>query len=525
MQQTPKFEIRRYLTLCLRRKWWVIVACILSVFAGIGYLYLAPKIYKATTLVLLEPQSIPEAFVKSTLTESMEGRLSTISQQIGSRTNIERIVKDFHLSGNKADGKLERIVQIAGERFPFIRDVISSRQQGSAYEQTSLNDMIERIRRNLQVNVRAGSGGREQNMSFEVTFEWNDQSVVAPVTNAIVGRFIEDNLNTREEVASNTTDFLDTATSSLRSELEGREKELETFRKQNMGMLPDQLQSNISILDQLKGQALALEARMEHERQQSMLLKSQEEIVHAERNVVESSMRAAQGSTSGPTRGTQMTLAQLTSGSLEDLEAELSRMRSMYTEKHPDIVALERRIEELKKQGDSSAVRPASIPSGSSRNRVDLQLGSMSANIDAYKKQIQEVNEQIELYKQRVERAPQIEVELSKVLRGYETVRQRYDNLLSRKLDAKMAEELERRKKGAQFRVLDPAVMPPKPFKPNPVKVMMMVLAAGLGLGFGLAYLREISDPAFFSPEDLEAYLKTQVIVSLPTVGRKARFE
>ena len=149
----------------------------------------------------------------------------------------------------------------------------------------------------------------------------------------------------------------------------------------------------------------------------------------------------------------------------------------------------------------------------------------MNSAVESYKKQIQTVQEQIELYKQRVERAPQIEMELNKVLRGYETVRQRYDALLSRKLDSKMSEELERRKKGAQFRVLDPAVRPPSPFSPNPVRILLMALVAGLGLGFGLAYVREMVDPAFYSPEDLEAYLKTEVIVSLPTVARKAHSE
>jgi polysaccharide chain length determinant protein (PEP-CTERM system associated) len=518
-----KFDIKPYMNLCVRRKWWIISPLIFTALAGMVYLYLCPRTYKATTLVLLEPQRIPESYVKSTLTETMEGRLSTINQQISSRTNIERIVKDFHLGAKRLDDKLERILQIVEERFPFIQRVVAGWQPSPADEQLSLDELVQQIRKNLEVHMRTGSGTREQNMSFEISFEWNDQDVVAPVTNAVVARFIEDNLAAREEVASSTTDFLDGESASIRSELEARERELETFRKQNMGMLPDQLQSNISILEQLREQARTLESRMEQERQQAMFLRSQEAIARADRSAAESSMRVERGTTRTPARDTQMTLTQLTSGSLEDLEAELSRLRAMYTEKHPDIIAIQRRIEELKKEGYGYASRPGGVPSSSSRDRMDLQLAKADSSIETYKKQIQEVNEQIELYKKRVERGPQMEVELNKITRGYETVRQRYDALLSRKLDAKMSEELERRKKGAQFRVLDLAVRPPKPFKPDPMKIVLMTLVAGLGLGFGLAYVREMLDPAFYSPEDLETYLKTKVIMSLPTVGRGAR--
>jgi uncharacterized protein involved in exopolysaccharide biosynthesis len=262
---------------------------------------------------------------------------------------------------------------------------------------------------------------------------------------------------------------------------------------------------------------------MDSERQQAMFLRSQQEIARAERSTAALAANAERGGTPGAARATQLTTAQLTSGSLEELQTELDRMRGIYTDKHPDVIALERRVEELKKQGGSSSARPDALPPGSARDGVGLQLATISGNIEGYKKQIEQVNEQIELYKQRVERAPQIEMELNKILRGYETVRQRYDNVLSRKMDAKMAEELERRKKGEQFRVLDLAVRPPLPFKPDPLRTMLMALAAGLGLGFGLAYLREMLDPAFYSPEEIEVYLKTEVIATLPTADKEAR--
>jgi uncharacterized protein involved in exopolysaccharide biosynthesis len=108
---------------------------------------------------------------------------------------------------------------------------------------------------------------------------------------------------------------------------------------------------------------------------------------------------------------------------------------------------------------------------------------------------------------------------LNKILRDYTTARERYDGLLSKKMDAKMAEQLEKRRKGEQFRVLDPAVKPLKPVKPDPIKIMLGALAAGLGLGCGLAYLREMLDACFYSPEDLEEFIGIPILVNIPDVN------
>jgi capsular polysaccharide biosynthesis protein len=105
---------------------------------------------------------------------------------------------------------------------------------------------------------------------------------------------------------------------------------------------------------------------------------------------------------------------------------------------------------------------------------------------------------------------------MTKIMRDYDTVRARYDSLAAKRLDAKMSEELERRQKGEQFRVLDPAIKPEKPFKPDIMKAMIMAAIAGLGLGCALAFAREAMDPCFYSPEEVEAYLGANILLSIP---------
>ncbi|MGV8056435.1 MAG: GumC family protein [Smithellaceae bacterium] len=523
MIQTPKLELRPYLNLSMRRKWSIILPLVFSIFGGVGYLSVCPRIYRASTLILLEPQSIPESFVRSTVSETMEGRLRTISQQINSRTNLEKIIHDFQLDRQPPGEKLNKAIGAIRRHLPFMEQPHPSDQLEQNNERLLLLTLVDEMKKNLELNTRgaSASGGREQSTAFEISFAWHNQELVAPVVNAIAGKFIEENLNAREEMAISTTDFLDKETASLRGELEAREKDLEAFKKEHIGMLPDQLESNINILNQLRDQMSSLERTAIQERQQAMFLQTQEELARAERNEAASPARPEQGGTTGPRGQSQiMTSEQFTSGSLDELETELRRLSSTYTEKHPDIISLKRRIEALKKEGKSTEGAPSGAVSTSSRGRAGLHTGTVNANIESYRRQIEEVQKQIESYKQRVERTPQVEMELNKILRGYETVRQRYDSLLSRKLDAKMAEQMEKRKKGEQFRILDPAVKPPKPYKPSIPKVLFVTLAAGLGLGFGLAYLREAMDPCFYNPEELEAYLDTHVILCLPVAEK-----
>ncbi len=79
-----------------------------------------------------------------------------------------------------------------------------------------------------------------------------------------------------------------------------------------------------------------------------------------------------------------------------------------------------------------------------------------------------------------------------------------------------MAVSMERKQKGEQFRVVDPAKIPSRPVEPDLKKMILLTLALGLGLGGGLAFLIETMDTSFKIPEEVENELKLPVLVSMP---------
>ena len=110
--QVQKIDLWPYISIVFRRKWWIVFAFLFSITAGLGYYKLAPRTYQATTLILVEPQKVPDSYVEPVVSDTVESRLYTITQQIHSRTNLEKIIEQFRLDSkpeNAGNDFIERI--------------------------------------------------------------------------------------------------------------------------------------------------------------------------------------------------------------------------------------------------------------------------------------------------------------------------------------------------------------------------------------------------------------------------------
>ncbi|MBI3084279.1 MAG: hypothetical protein HYY88_00845, partial [candidate division NC10 bacterium] len=134
-------------------------------------------------------------------------------------------------------------------------------------------------------------------------------------------------------------------------------------------------------------------------------------------------------------------------------------------------------------------------------------------------------------YQQRVENAPKWEQEFQQVLRDHETLKELYASLLKRYEDAQLAESVEQRQKGGQFRILDPAIPPREPAAPNRLRLILTGLALSLGLAAGSVLLAERLDASFHTVGELRAFSPLPVLVSIPRIptpadrrGQRRRF-
>jgi Uncharacterized protein involved in exopolysaccharide biosynthesis len=128
------------------------------------------------------------------------------------------------------------------------------------------------------------------------------------------------------------------------------------------------------------------------------------------------------------------------------------------------------------------------------------------------------ISAQVNKYLGRIEQTPAREQDMAGLLREYESTKKDYETLLNKSQGAQQAENLEKRQKGEQFKVIDPAKVPEKPFTPDVPKILLIGLFAGLAGGLALAFVREQMDRSFYDSADVELSLGIKVLATIPEI-------
>jgi polysaccharide chain length determinant protein (PEP-CTERM system associated) len=362
---------------------------------------------------------------------------------------------------------------------------------------------VAKLRQSIDVQIRRTDSRTPS--SFEISFEGQDPATVRDVTAGLANLYIDHNYRRRAEQAAGTLQFLDRELERVREALRQKEELVRQFKEKHYGLLPEQMENNSRILAQVQQQLASLSTSLERAEDRKVLLQTQS-----------SSLTETSGSTPN---------------TLEGLRQELQRLQSRYSDKHPDVVRIKRLIAAAEKgeqpSGGQAAIgeaagsgRPTDTQRFISVQQRDLstQLKLVEREILALRQEKEKTQTEIQDYRHRIESGPKIEQMFVELRRDYQQANDNYQSLLQRKMQAQLAENLEQTQKGEQFKILDAAAVPRTPFKPNVLKLIAMGLMAALGSGFGLAFLREFLDQAFWSRKEVEGVLGVPLLVTVPFI-------
>lgn len=271
------------------------------------------------------------------------------------------------------------------------------------------------------------------------------------------------------------------------------------FKERYMGELPQQMQANLATLEQLNGQLrLNNDSQVQVSERRAALAKQLQE---SEGGVVDGPRTAAER--------------------LAALHKQLGELRARFSDKYPDVIrvrteiaALEREVKDGEGAPEPDRVRPVSphvLQLRQALDEVGLQGGALRAEAESLRRTIA-------LYQQRVENAPKREQEFQGLSRDYETGKDLYRSLLVRQKEAELAESMEQRQKGEQFRIIDPATVSEEPSAPNRGRLVLIGLVLALGAALTAMVVAEQNDTSFHAPEDLHAATRTPVLVSIPRI-------
>jgi polysaccharide chain length determinant protein (PEP-CTERM system associated) len=514
-------DVRHYLEIGLRRKWYIIVPLFFSVGISFCVYQGLPKVYRASALIVAQPQRISEHLARPMMKDmdSVTNQLNTITHESLNQTHLEKVIQELNLYA----------------------DLRSS---------ASMEGIVEIMRRAIEVKIEGKMQyGQSQNY-FSISYEGRDPKEVMTVANKLTSLFIEENQKDREQQAKRTSDFLVKELEALEDALKKKEQAIRHLKEDNMGQLPDQLEANLRTLERLQQQLQTTSENIRTAEDRAILLRSQiEQILERERKHTSRIVRQ------DPVSETEKVAADdgpedslITQ--YKELKRELAVAQSKYTASHPDVIDLKKKIaklepkvtELLENQKIQREVQIAELKSSrdsAGTNSLSLRLSSpiLESTLANYADQYNEaqletrrlkaeeknLKEQIASYRKRVEETPRWEQELAVLTRNYDLMKANYQSLLDKKVEAEMSENLERGQQSDRFKVVDPARIPLRPARPNLMKILLGGLLFGFVSGIVLAWFRESFDESFHTVSEVEGYLQLPVIATIPNLEEEEK--
>ncbi len=530
MEQKTK-NLGDYLQFIRRRRWQMLVPIILLTAIGGSIAYSLAPVYRSTATILIEEQEVPTDLVRSTVTSYADQRIQTIKRQILSRSTLLKVIDQYSL-------------------YPRLR--------GKATTEA----LLKRFADDVQIEVisadvvdrRTGQQTRAT-IAFTLAYDGETPPLAQIVANELTSLFLAENLRTRERSAQETTAFLQKEGESLSSRIETLEKKIANFKHQAGGALPELNQVNIQLMNQFDRELLNADREVRSLEERKIYLEGQLAILKPNTPMISS-----------------------TGERILDTEERLKALRAQYVSSgallslnHPDMIKMKREIEALEKAtGESSAAdvlykklteertnlaalterfgekHPdvlrsrkvvASLEDEIRRTRperkvevapenpayilIQSQLSSTANDLKSMRSTQASLKQRVAEIAGRLEKTPMLEQQYLDLTRDRESSVQKYNEIRSKLLGAKVAEGLEAEGKGERFSLIDPPALPEKPEKPNRPAILLltMVFAMVGGVGYGAAV--ESLDHAVYTAEQIWEITEVSPLAVVPYIQNK----
>jgi polysaccharide chain length determinant protein (PEP-CTERM system associated) len=473
-----------------RRRWMILVPVVLAAAATAIWSLGQPDEYRSETTLLIVPPSGAGNLVSEKGVVPIEDRLYTIRQQVVSRDRLMELIDSADL-------------------YPELR-----RTRPTA-------DVADRMRKDVDIQIVKGNPRRIDGNFFKIGFVSTNPQTAAMVTNRLADLLVRENADDRKNAARAATSFIEGQLTEARNKLEAQEAKVEAYRQRFSSEQPSMLQSNLEAIRRTETQLQNLEAALSAERGQHVALESM--IAAAETPMPPGAgpePRRRPAEVSGASVGVQLDAAR---NELKTLELQL-------TPEHPDVVRAQRRIHELEdraraegvpQSADGDLLSAAEIARRQRVQELQGQLKSLDQQIADKEQNLPRLKQAIAMYQGRVDATPTHESELTSLTRDQATLQAVYQKLLSDRENSGIATSLEA-DQTERFKVIEPAQVPTKPFRPNRPEWVFLGGLFGLGLGIGLVALFEYRDSSLRTDHDVLAALGLPVLAMIPVMHTSA---
>jgi succinoglycan biosynthesis transport protein ExoP len=521
-------NLRHYITVLQRRKAVIVFTAGLLLLLSLAAAVLWPPTFKSTATILIEEQEVPAELVHSTITSYADQRIEMIKQQVMSRSSLWKVVEQYNLyAGMRKENPTEEVIK------RFIKDI--------EVEVISA-DVIDKRTHNAT----------KATIAFTVSYNSGAPDTAQRVANELTSLFLGENLKSRERQAQETTTFLRQEAESLAAHIEEVEAKLATFKQRAAGALPELMPLNLQMMNQadrelmdLDQQIRSLEERKSYLDGELATIKPNTPILSVTGERILDSVERLRGlraeyagvaANLSPDHPDVIKMKQEISAleretganpeteevakQLVDARARQATLADRLGENHPDVLQTQRTIvaleRELRRIGASAGNKPMQRPENPAYINIQAQLNSVNSSLQALKTSRTTVKQRLQDYAKRIERTPALEPDYLTLARDRDTSSQKYQEIRSRLLEAKVSEGLEVQRKGERFSLIDPPGLPESPEKPNRKAIVLLGFILALAGGAGSAAVAEHLDRSIHTPEQLVRLTHTFPLAVIP---------
>ena len=512
----------------------IAVAAVLLV-ATIGLALGLPAVYRSTATILIEQQEIPQELVRSMVTSYADERIQVISQRVMTRANLTQIIDKYNL---------------------YEKDRKSD----------PMEEVIEKMRKDIKMNtisadVMDSRNGRptQATIAFKLSYDNSSPAFAQKVANEMVSLYLNENLKTRAEAASQTTGFLTDEADKVSAQISDLEKKLALFKERNVGQLPELAQLNLQMMDRTDSELLEVErdlrSTMERKTYLEIQLTQIKPNVAVFTNTGERIMGPADrlkhiqttylslASAYGPEHPDVVrarreiealkakTQENNASASLEDAAAlreraaivtnKLADARKKYAADHPDVMRLERELEAVNQtlaQLPAKEVEPVSEPDNPAYIQLQGQLDSARAEIQSFEQKQIKLRAKRKDYEERLASTPQVERQYHELIRDYENASVKYKELKAKQMEAQVGQVLETERKGERFTLIEPPELPQIPVKPSRTAIMLLGVVFSFAGGVGTVAVSETVDATVRGARGIVTLINMPPLASIPYI-------
>lgn len=474
-----------------RYRWVSIAVAWLVAVIGVITIFRLPDQYEASARIYVDTQSILKPLMAGlTVQPNVEQQISMLSRTLISRPNLEKLIRmaDVDL---KTDSKIEQ------------------------------EALVERLTKNIQIR----NTGRDN--LYSLVYRDSEQDKAKRVVQSLVSIFVESSLGASRKDSDSAKTFLTEQIKQHEAKLEEAEARLKEFRIRNIEMQNPDGKDTASRLAEAAAQLKQAQLQLREAEDARNAAKTQ--LVAEEKPAVPIQQGAAASQPAPEPPPINVATPEI-DARIDAQKRNLDSLLQRYTDQHPDVVMTRRLIKELQEQkakevvelrkvaaAQAAAAPPTAGVMGPAGNMVqqelsrmlaaaELQVASLKARVGEYQTRVAQVRESLKI-------APQIDAEATQLNRDYGGLKRNYDTLVSRRQSAVMSGELEVASGVADFRLIDPPRVTPRPVAPNRLLLMPIPLLAALLAGLALAFVASQIRPVFIDPGDLRT--KT----GLPVLG------